>query len=512
MASWNCWRCLIRLNSSQLNPRYPILRLPFLSPFSTTTRYAAADRGGPPKKGSNSLRIAKANPIKDKGKPPATGERKAIRKRIVLSNNNALEVEMPEFNANMLEALLPSTKRKESKMHEKKLPEVKGKSPSKHNHKKKQTQDKMDVVQGSQSSDKKLLKEADILGKVVRLKDEVIDSLRAADAFKITQGWELFRHPAILIRAESKILSQKLVEAEQEKQTLRMVIDGARGSGKSMMLLHAMTTALVEKWLVINLPEAREITNAVTEYAPIPNSDLWTQNTLSAELLGKIAKTNAHLLGEMKVNKTHTNLPNLPSNISLYRLCELGAREPEVAWPFFLAFWSEITAENKPPIMMCLDGLTYILRQSLYRYPDLSFIHAQDLAIVRHFTNYLSGAESLPNGGAFIGATSRSSDPASKTLDLVVKRAEERAKGLPETKNDPYEKKYDKRSEDMLASVEIMNLKGMSKDETRSMMEYWAKSGVLRSRVDTALVAEKWALAGHGNPGEVQRGSIWMDI
>merc|ERR1712110_275926 len=103
-----------------------------------------------------------------------------------------------------------------------------------------------------------------------------------------------------------------------------------------------------------------------------------------------------------------------------------------------------------------------------------------------------------------------SSDPASKTLDLVFQRAEERAKGLPETKNDPYEKKYDFRSEKILASVETMKLEGLSKDEARSLMEYWAKSGVLRSRVDSALVAEKWALAGHGNAGEMQRSSLWM--
>ncbi len=58
----------------------------------------------------------------------------------------------------------------------------------------------------------------------------------------------------------------------------------------------------------------------------------------------------------------------------------------------------------------------------------------------------------------------------------------------------------------------MLKLKGLSKGEARGLMEYWARSGVLRSRVDEEKVAEKWALAGNGIVGEMQRTALWMRI
>jgi small subunit ribosomal protein S29 len=73
------------------------------------------------------------------------------------------------------------------------------------------------------------------------------------EAFKTTQGWGLFRRPGLLIREESVMLSRKLIQAEEGN--LRLVIDGERGTGKSLLLLHAMATAFVRGWIVINIPE-----------------------------------------------------------------------------------------------------------------------------------------------------------------------------------------------------------------------------------------------------------------
>lgn len=158
--------------------------------------------------------------------------------------------------------------------------------------------------------------------------------------------------------------------------------------------------------------------------------------------------------------------------------------------------------------MMCLDGLSHILQNSLYLKPDFSYIHSQDLAIVKHFTDYLSGAKTLPNGGAFLAATNRSHAPVSPSLELAIKRSEDKEQNRQISQHDPYEKNYDCRSDNILADVEIFKLSGLTKNETRGFLEYWAKSGILRSRVDEKVVAEKWVLAGHGIAGEIQRGLL----
>jgi len=130
------------------------------------------------------------------------GERKALRKRIVLSNTNALEVDgMQDLSRDMSGRL-----------------------------------EKM-------------------VGKVVGLEGSTVDGLRAVEAFKTTQGWGLFRRPGVLIREESAELGRRMVGVEKGKETLRVVVDGAKGAGKSMLLLQAMATAFVRGWIVLNVPE-----------------------------------------------------------------------------------------------------------------------------------------------------------------------------------------------------------------------------------------------------------------
>ena len=134
-------------------------------------------------------------------KKPAPGERKALRKRIVLSNANA-------FAVPGLAKLTATTD----------------------------------------------LADPDVLGKMVALPGEVIDQLRVVEAFKPNQGWAMFREPAMLVRREMDEVVKLMNEAVERKETTRRVIIGQRGSGKSMLLLQAMTMAFMKEWVVINVP------------------------------------------------------------------------------------------------------------------------------------------------------------------------------------------------------------------------------------------------------------------
>jgi len=194
--------------------------------------------------------------------------------------------------------------------------------------------------------------------------------------------------------------------------------------------------------------------------------------------------------------------------------------------------------------MMALDGLQYIMQNSLYRSADFKPIHTHDLAIVDHFLAYLSGDKTLPNGGAAIAATSRSHAPICKSMELAIQQSQERQFGgtIVErdtwgreryddvraieafreneelrsielfSERDPWEKSYDARADKALAKIETLKLGGLSKAEARGLMEYWAQSGVLRAQVDERTVTEKWSLAGNGIIGEIERGALLMRI
>ena len=183
--------------------------------FSTSAaRYAQAPKKkgmtAAPKKGVKSLNTKKGRKAAagDTGKRPAQGERKALRKRIVLSNNNALEVSSLKDldKANVL---------------------------SEHNE-----------------------------GKVMGLPEPVVDALRAVEAFKTTQGWSLFRRPAVLMRKEAIQIAALFKEVEesasgQQKKTIRRILSGERMSGKSTLLLQALSMGFLRDWFVISLPEGR---------------------------------------------------------------------------------------------------------------------------------------------------------------------------------------------------------------------------------------------------------------
>jgi small subunit ribosomal protein S29 len=141
----------------------------------------------------------KRNP--DRSKPPLHGERKAFRKRIQLSNDNALEVPG-------LDQLSPET-----------------------------------VVN------------PESVGKMVSIPVEVIDQLRTCEAFKSSQNWSLFRSPHMLVRKETVDLAKQMTDAIEKKETLRLVVTGDRGSGKSILGLQALATGFMNKWVVINIPE-----------------------------------------------------------------------------------------------------------------------------------------------------------------------------------------------------------------------------------------------------------------
>ena len=170
------------------------------TPFFVNPQKKSGSMTGPPKRGTRTLQLKKK--VREKpGKPPAPGERKALKKRIVLSNTNALEVAgLTDINA------------------------------------------------GSITDESRI-------GRMVGLPGNVVDQLRAVEAFKTTQGWKLFRRPACLWRKETVELAK--VFGKGQKDARRLVVVGDSGCGKSVIMLQAMSMAFLKGWVVINLPDGK---------------------------------------------------------------------------------------------------------------------------------------------------------------------------------------------------------------------------------------------------------------
>lgn len=471
-------------------PRAPRLQLGLIifAPLSTTSSLAAGppavksrrDIVKPTKKTFNKKKIV------DNVKKPAPGERKAFRKRITLSNNSALPVEGVQ------------------------------------------------VLEGN------LLAQADSTATVVGLPDQVVDQLRSLGAFRPTQSWGLFRKPHVLVRKETVELITRMNVAVSKQDVAKIVVTGSGKSGKSTALLQAMSHALKNDWVVINIPEgmmifshlyhtllheciyaeasiltqlflkkktAQDLVIAHTDYAPVLNTEplQFTQPTYTLNLLQNILKANQTALAKLKIEQKSSLTGGLPEGSSLADLI-INIREPDAAWPGFTALWSELTLPGRPPVLMTLDGLSFANKDTEYRDPAMNKVHAHDLTILGHFFAALSGASKMPNGGAVIAADSGSNKTErhpSQTLVLEQLEAGQAGRRVPSP--EAYLRGYDNRVYDALKNTHVLRLEGISKEEARSLMEYWGASGLIRSALSAELVAQKWALGGHGNIGEMER-------
>lgn len=102
----------------------------------------------------------------------------------------------------------------------------------------------------------------DNVGEVFALDGPVLDQLREAKAFKTTQNWNMFRMPSTLVREETAHLASQIStineftsEEDEGSITLNNLITGAKGTGKSIHLVQAMSMAYLNSWIVINIPD-----------------------------------------------------------------------------------------------------------------------------------------------------------------------------------------------------------------------------------------------------------------
>lgn len=232
----------------------------------------------------------------------------------------------------------------------------------------------------------------------------------------------------------------------------------------------------------------------------------------------------------MQLSMKHDLPKPVQSNISLARFAEMGARDPEIASQIYVALMKELSAPSKPdagngqhraPLFLSFDAVDHAMRPSKYLDAETNPIHAHDLTLVNSFARYMTGENALPNGGMVLAAVSESNRAASATMDFLLdtkhgvqtKWVEPRFnphtgwKAEPMPKWNPYAP-FDERVGKALETVEAQKVEGLSKAEAKGLMEYYARSGVLRNTITERLVSEKWSLSGGGIIGELERATV----
>lgn len=233
----------------------------------------------------------------------------------------------------------------------------------------------------------------------------------------------------------------------------------------------------------------------------------FAQPVYCLKMIQNLYRANRAVLEKLQLQKDWSRFTNLKQGATLADLA-LSAKEAEYAWPTLLALWTELTLPGRPPVLFALDGLAHINKISEYRDPSFNEVHAHELSLVRTFVDALSGKTPLPNGGAIIGVTSENNSHHHPSQELVLSQLEAGQAGQRVPRPNPYERKYDERVYEALKNSWVLRVDGVSKDEARSLMEYWGASGLVRNVLNSRTVSEKWTVGGHGIVGEMERATL----
>lgn len=275
------------------------------------------------------------------------------------------------------------------------------------------------------------------------------------------------------------------------------------------------------------------MTSGATAYAPISNTNpvQYSQKNATAELLTNIADANRPVLSKLHISQNHGALGNaIAADSNLHALAVFGAARADYSWQVFQALWKELTAQSpasdvegikpfeaRPPMVVAVDGLAHWMVDTAYLNAEYKPIHAQDLTLVKHFLSLATNPSALPNGGVALFATTTCNSPLSSSLDISIKQLAAREAGIEPTSADfPLPTPYDKLDARAMSYFNAVNdndavgmgvrtLKGINKDDTRGLLEFYAQSGLMREQISEEVVGEKWTLAGGGVIGELQK-------
>lgn len=287
--------------------------------------------------------------------------------------------------------------------------------------------------------------------------------------------------------------------------------------------------ALLGKLLILD-SLARELVSGDTAYVPVEGSNpiQYNQPGATSALLMRTVEANREVLSGLKVSQNHPEINGVKPTSTLEDLAKLGFQDPAVAWPVFKALWTELTAtaaapgmekdfQPRPPMLVAVDGLAHWMHNSAYRDTDYNLVHPHDLVFVKHFLSLLrNGQAELKNGGMLLYATSTSNNPGVYALEVALDQMTARQAGIKPTSPEyPSAEAYsnaDPRVLDLFKPIEgkepqmeLQTLGGLTRDETRGYLEYFARSGLLREPVNENWVGEKWSMSGGGIIGELEK-------
>ncbi|KAJ1020140.1 hypothetical protein NDA16_004420 [Ustilago loliicola] len=232
--------------------------------------------------------------------------------------------------------------------------------------------------------------------------------------------------PRSLVRQQTLDLLDKLDVAAKSNKGTSIVLDGSRGSGKSMLLAQSIAYALDDGWVVISVPRAINLINSSTLYTYNAQHKAYLQPEATKELLSAILKVNGGALKSVKtIEAVEVEDGKVEAGTSLDVLLKRGSEDSASATTtqtILEATLKTLSSQTERPVLVAVDDAQSLFRTSLYRDPDFIPLESFELGLPRALLSLLTS--SSVKRGAFISALSTTHTEFPSPPELQIALAE----------------------------------------------------------------------------------------
>lgn len=232
--------------------------------------------------------------------------------------------------------------------------------------------------------------------------------------------------PRSLVRQQTLDLLDKLDAASKNNKGASFVLDGNRGSGKSMLLAQSIAYALDDGWVVISVPRAVNLINSSTPYSYNAQHKAYLQPEATRTLLQAVLKVNAAALKQIKTeDKVEVDGTSIDAGTPLEALVKRGTEDTTSAaarQTLLEATFKTLAGQTERPVLVAVDDAQALFRTTLYKDPDFVPLEAFELGLPRALVSLAISASSALCRGAFVSAisTTHSEFPSPPELQIAI--------------------------------------------------------------------------------------------
>lgn len=349
--------------------------------------------------------------------------------------------------------------------------------------------------------------------KVTFFSDNSYKALHNLGSFKKSQHNELFSKPVSLVRESTGAFLDKLKNESNKK----FIITGEPGVGKSSLLAQVHSYGAETNMVVVNISYPEMFLNGRNDFLFDEKLNLYTQPMYTKQLIRKIRKSNKpEILSKIKLSKDYKFSSSNPKDIgqnatinlkkdqhTLLDLVSLKTTNKAIGTQFAVIM-EELTTQEHTGTIFTIDNFSKFLTKSFtdYRNTQNKQIFSLQFQLGKMIMDIISGAIKFKSSNSAFVAAISGVDRTNKTLPV----------GLGKIEEDLYVTRYhyEKIFSDILKKGKIQEFEvpKLSKEEVRSLLEYYRDSQILSGRdLECAefdkLVDEKYFVSGNGNPREL---------